>query len=269
MAFNGLGSFSLIYDWVTDRNNGIKILATRMMAQEQDIADGLSNCMTRDGQSTVTNTIPFNNQQITLLASATTRTGAVNFGQIQDSSGTFSSASGINTYVGALDPAISAYPDGATFSVYFPNANTAAATATLNLGAGARNLVIGNGTLLPPNTILPGVSIVVARGTTWQYFPSAKLSVFGLTDGGNLATGASADNNTAYLVDCTGTARSINLASVVSTGDTVALTIFGTNNCKIWFSGNKAYGATSTIESSGAEGLAQPRYTGTTRGWVW
>ncbi|CAB4188092.1 hypothetical protein UFOVP1169_58, partial [uncultured Caudovirales phage] len=72
-----------------------------------------------------------------------------------------------------------------------------------------------------------------------------------------------------YLVDCSGTARSINLSSGPSTGDTLSLSIFGTNNCKIWFSGKLGFGTTATIETGGAEGLAQPRYTGTKRGWVW
>lgn len=215
MPRNGLGSFNLVYDWITDRNNVIKILASRMMGQEQDIADALTFSIATDGQSVVTAGIPLSNNQITLLASATTRTGAVNFGQIQDGSGVFASASGVNSYVASLNPAISGYPDGMTVRVYFPNANTAAATAQLDLGAGARNLVIGNGSLLTPNTVKPGVAIVVARGTTWQFFPSAQSAVFGLTDGGNLATGASADNNTAYLVDCTATARLINLTQTV------------------------------------------------------
>ncbi|CAB4187776.1 hypothetical protein UFOVP1169_1, partial [uncultured Caudovirales phage] len=197
MSRNGLGTYTLPLDWVTDRNNNIKILASRMMTQEQDIADALTYSIAVDGQSTITATIPFSNQKITLLASATTRDGAVNYGQIQNGSGTYSSASGINAYVGVLDPAVTSYPDGMTARVFFPNANTNAATATLNLGGGAQNLVIGAGTLLPPNTVKVGVGIVVSCAGTWQYFPSSQSAVFGLVDGGNLATGASADANTA------------------------------------------------------------------------
>jgi len=271
MAFNGLGQFQLLYDWVADRNNGIKILATRMMGQEEDIATGLSSCVTVDGQSTITATIPFNNQQITLLASSTSRTGAMNLGQFVDGSAIYASASGTNAYVADLDPAITAIPNGLTAHIYFPNANTAAATATLDLnGVGARNIVIGNAVLASPGDIQPGMAIVVARGSTWQYFgSSAPKGVFNLANGSYLATGASADVNTSYMVDCTGTARTIYLSSTPATGDTVPLTIFGTNNCVLWASGNNVYGTTATIDTAGSEGFLIPRYTGSGRGWVW
>lgn len=272
MAFNGLGTFQLLYDWVQDRNNGIKILASRMMGQEQDIADGLSLCITVDGQSTITNTIPFANNQITLLASATTRGGAMNLGQFQDGSAVYASASGTNSYVAALDPAISAYPDGLAAYIYFPNANTAAATATLNLnGVGARNLVVGNGTLASAGTVHQGIGMVVARGTTWQYFPSAApKGVFNMTDGGVISTQSSGDVNTSYLLNVSSTASLVfNFPSVAATGDTIPITVFGTGTVYLYFSGLKAYGTTSTVPSTGVEGFAMPRYTGTTRGWVW
>lgn len=176
MPFNGNGNFSLVYDWIQDRNNGIKILASRMMGQEQDIADGLSDCITADGQTTVTNTIPMSGNQITLLASATTRTGAMNLGQYQDGSAAYSSASGINSYVGVLDPAITAYPNGMTARVYFPNTNTSSSTAQLDLGGGYQNLVVGNGQLAGVGVITPGVGIVVSRAGSWQYFPSSGVS---------------------------------------------------------------------------------------------
>lgn len=60
MAFNGSGVFSLIYNWENDAANGIKILASRMDTQETDIAtNGLSFCITKDGQQTTTMPIPF------------------------------------------------------------------------------------------------------------------------------------------------------------------------------------------------------------------
>lgn len=271
MPYNGFGNFSLVYDWVQDRNNGIKILASRMMGQEQDIADGLSNCITADGQTTVTNAIPMSDNQITLLASATTRAGATNLGQIVDGSAMYASASGTNTYVADLDPAVTTIPDGMTVRVYFPNTNTSAATASLNLNnTGARNLVVGSGTLVSAGTVKAGVGIVVANGSIWQYFGSiAPSGPFGLADGGYLATGATAELNTAYMVDCSGTARSITIASAAATGDSLAFTIFGTNNCSLWAGGKYIYGTAATADTFGNEGLALPRYTGTVRGWVW
>lgn len=59
MAFNGSGVFQRIYNWVNDRDGGIKIQATRMDTEMDGFATGLSNVICRDGQSTTTDVIPF------------------------------------------------------------------------------------------------------------------------------------------------------------------------------------------------------------------
>jgi len=58
VAFNGNGTFSQLYNWVTDAANGLFVSSSRMQAECQDIADGLSTCITKDGQTTVTADIP-------------------------------------------------------------------------------------------------------------------------------------------------------------------------------------------------------------------
>lgn len=78
MAYNGSGTFSRLYNWVTDRNNTIKIRADRMDAEFDGIADALSNVVCRDGQSTISADIPFNNKKITGLADAAADTDALN-----------------------------------------------------------------------------------------------------------------------------------------------------------------------------------------------
>lgn len=78
MAFNGSGTFSRLYNWVTDRSNGIKIRADRMDAEMDGFATGLSNAICKDGQTTISNDIPFNNHKITGLADATADTHAMN-----------------------------------------------------------------------------------------------------------------------------------------------------------------------------------------------
>lgn len=71
MAFNGSGVFSRIYNWVTDKNNTVPITASRMDAEMDGFATGLSNCLTKDGQQTVTANIPFNSNKITGLGDPT------------------------------------------------------------------------------------------------------------------------------------------------------------------------------------------------------
>ena len=59
MPFNGSGTFSLTYTWATEAASP-PIAISKLDTQEQDIAAGLSNCITRDGQTTITANIPFN-----------------------------------------------------------------------------------------------------------------------------------------------------------------------------------------------------------------
>lgn len=72
------GVFSRVHNWVTDKAGAIKITASRVDADSDDFATGLSNCICRDGQSTVTDDIPFNNQKITEVGDATADTDALN-----------------------------------------------------------------------------------------------------------------------------------------------------------------------------------------------
>ncbi len=58
MAFSS-GVFSRLYNWVTDRDSGIKIRADRMDAELDGIATGLSTCILKDGTQIVTGNIPF------------------------------------------------------------------------------------------------------------------------------------------------------------------------------------------------------------------
>lgn len=82
MAFNGSGTFVRLYDWTADRDAGVKIRADRMDDEFDGIASGLSTCLTRDGQSTVTANIPMNSKKITGLAAATGAGDAVRYEQV-------------------------------------------------------------------------------------------------------------------------------------------------------------------------------------------
>jgi hypothetical protein len=78
LAFNGSGVFNRIYNWVADRNAGIKINSARMDQEMDGFAAGLSNCVTKDGQTTITAHIPFNGKKITGLGDAAADTDALN-----------------------------------------------------------------------------------------------------------------------------------------------------------------------------------------------
>src|ERR1700739_1358981 len=83
MSFNGSGVFARIYNWVNDANASVNITASRMDTEDSGFATGLSNCICKDGQTTITQNIPFNSKKITGLGAGTNATDAVQVGQAQ------------------------------------------------------------------------------------------------------------------------------------------------------------------------------------------
>lgn len=64
MPFNGSGTFSLTYSWVTEQASS-PIEISKLDTQEQDIADALSNCILRDGTGKPTASQDWNGQDLT------------------------------------------------------------------------------------------------------------------------------------------------------------------------------------------------------------
>lgn len=76
MAFNGSGTFVRLYSWTTEQLAGNPISSTKMDAEDAGFAAGLSNCITKDGQTTITNDIPMAGFKITGLGTPTATTDA-------------------------------------------------------------------------------------------------------------------------------------------------------------------------------------------------
>src|SRR6187399_1548795 len=68
MPFNGAGVFQRVRNWVADATAGIKIRADYHDSEDDNFAAGLTNTIARDGQSIITQNIPFNSKRITGLA---------------------------------------------------------------------------------------------------------------------------------------------------------------------------------------------------------
>ena len=82
MPFSGTGVFVRVYQWVQDAANGIFVDATRTDTDSNDIAAGLTNCVTRDGQSPWLANIPAGGFKITGLANGVNTTDSVNYTQV-------------------------------------------------------------------------------------------------------------------------------------------------------------------------------------------
>jgi len=134
-GFNGSGTFQRNYNWVTDDGNGINIVASRMDTEDDGFATGLSSCITKDGQTTITTNIPFNSKKITGLANGSARTDSIALGQVQDNSfGTLGTLGGsADTYTASPSPSITAYATGMEFNLKVNADNTGA--STLNVSA--------------------------------------------------------------------------------------------------------------------------------------
>lgn len=141
MPFNGDGTFIREHNWVTDKANSIKITASRCDAEDNGFATGLSNCITKDGQTTISANIPFNSKKITGLSNGSARTDSIALGQVQDNTyGTLGTLGGsANTYTAAPSPAITTYATGSRYILKVNADNTGA--STLNISAvGAKNI---------------------------------------------------------------------------------------------------------------------------------
>lgn len=208
MAFNGAGVFTRLYNWVTDAANSINITASRMDEDTQDIVDGLSNCICKDGQTTITADIPFSDNKITGLGDATDAQDAVNLRTLQTSIIQWAGSSGGSSTVMTLAPttAIAAYAAGQRFTFLNTNANTSA-TPTMNIsGVGAKNIkkTIGKSLVnlsvgdMPANTICD----IAYDGTQFQL-----MNVRSHGQGADIASASTVNLDTATgdYVNITGT----------------------------------------------------------------
>lgn len=78
MPFDGNGTFSRVMNWVQDAAAAIKIKADRHDQNDDDFANGLTNCLTKDGQTQPTNHIPMNGKRLMNLGDPTADTDAAN-----------------------------------------------------------------------------------------------------------------------------------------------------------------------------------------------
>lgn len=72
------GVFTRLYNWVSDRNAGTRIMAARVDAEMDGMATGLSNCVLKDGTQTITANIPMAGFKLTGLGNATAGGDALN-----------------------------------------------------------------------------------------------------------------------------------------------------------------------------------------------
>lgn len=177
MPFNGSGTWSNAGSAFSTPVTGTTISSTAAQTFFSDLAsNGLSGCITKDGQTTVTSNIPFGGNRITGLGAGTDATDAARLSQIQDGASTYlTSVAGTNTITATATPT-PAYAVGQRFVFVPANTNTGATTLNISsLGAGA---VQSAGVGLVGGELVAGIPVEVEV--------SAATPVFQIVAGGQM-----------------------------------------------------------------------------------
>lgn len=141
-----------------------------MDADTNDITgNGLSNCVTRDGQSAATANLPMGGFKHTGIADGTARNQYTSLGQLQDGAAlNGGTSSGTNTITFNMTPTITAYATGQSFSFVAGGTNTSAATININ-GVGAKNVTKrGTTALVAGDILINSVYFIEYDGTQFQ-----------------------------------------------------------------------------------------------------
>ena len=212
MSFNGSGTFLINSTGQPVVANTV-ISATVFNALTADLASGLTNCITKDGQSTPTANIPMGSNKITGLAVGTLINDAATLGQVQSTAAKLiGSISGVDTVLGIMSPTLTAYAAGQLFYYIAAGANTGAVTLNID-GLGAKAVTRDGSTALAAGDINSGeIVVVIYDGTRFQMINAAN------------SFGNTTINGTLTVTGNTGLQANVSITSTLSVGGTFAVT---------------------------------------------
>ena len=187
MAFNGSGVFNRLYTWVNDAAANIKIRADRMDNEMNGFATGLSTCITKDGQTTVTANLPMATYRHTGVGDGASRTDYTSVGQTQDGKIHWVAAGGTaDAITAAYTIPITALVDG---QICYVRAGAANATTTPTFSPSsltARTIVKNGGQALAAGDIYGAGHELVLRynlaNTRWELMNPAVVASAAVTD---------------------------------------------------------------------------------------
>ena len=166
MSFNGSGTFQ-INTAGQPVVAGTVITATAFNALTADLATGLSTCVTKDGQTTVTANLPMGGNKLTGLGAGTLGTDSARLSQVQGGVTSLLGVSGIDTISGSGSPQVTAYVTGQMFWFVASGTNTGATTLNID-SLGAKNITRGTAALAAGDIVNGAVALVVYDGTQFQ-----------------------------------------------------------------------------------------------------
>jgi hypothetical protein len=231
MAFNGAGVFVRIYNWTNDANASININSGRMDTEDTGFAFGLSNCICKDGQTTITANLPMATFRHTGVGNGVNRTDYAAVGQQQDGKfvylGTTGGAADVQTAAGT--PTLTAYAAGQVFRFIagFTNATT---TPTLNIDALGAKTIQKLGAVLAASDITTGNSYEVMYDGT--YFQMLSILPAGASEIVLLGTATASTSATLDFTSLMTSGYSSYIVIIASllTSTTSSIGIYGSSN---------------------------------------
>jgi hypothetical protein len=128
MPFNGSGTFTRLRRWVNDAAASVPIRPDYHDDEDDNLAQGLSQCITKDGQTTVTANLPMATYRHTNVGAATAVNQYARYDQMQLGRAVWAVAGGSPDALTATYSPVTTVPvDG---QLYFVRAGAANATAT-------------------------------------------------------------------------------------------------------------------------------------------
>ena len=239
MSFNGSGTFVINTAGQPVVANTV-ISATVFNALTADLATGLSTCITKDGQTTITANIPFGSNKITGLGAATAATDAATFGQVQSTAAKLITVTGTDTITGTMSPALTAYAAGQLFYFIANAANTGAMTINID-GLGAKAITRDGSTALIAGDVNTGEIVVICYdGTRFQMINAAN------------SFGNTTINGTLTVTGNTGLQANVSITSTLSVGGTFAVTGAATLGSTLSVTGKSDLPVVSTASMNAA-----------------
>jgi hypothetical protein len=242
MPIDGSGNFTRSHNFVSDKNNGIKIIASRMDAEFDNFASAVNSGFLRSGVIPMTGNLNMGTQNIVALGSGVVGTPAVRF-NTDAASGLYMPAAGKVALVAGGVNRIEADSAGAIITGSISVSSDAAITGDATLGG---NMVMTSGGYIKGSSTGGFVAIVggttfnvdggsiAVRGSTAGYNPNGVEIYAGagerisVKSDGKVGIGISAPTQ---LLDVNGTARVVGATTLSSTlGVTGAATLSSTLN---------------------------------------
>lgn len=275
MSFNGSGSF-LINTAGQPVVSGTVISSTAFNALTADLATGLSTCITKDGQTTVTANIPMATYKFTGLGAGSAAADSANLSQVQSTVvKLLASVSGTDTITAVGSPTVAAYAAGQMF--YFVAAGDNTGAVTLNIDSlGAKAVTRDGSVALAASDIKSGeVVVVVYDGTRFQVV--SQLNSSGDARFANVSIASSLYvGGVATIVGNAGFSANVSITSALSVGATATITGGATIQTLTVGLGAGAVASNTAVgyqaaysNTTGASNVAvgyQAGYTGTTAG---